>query len=443
MEEIEKVTAPWVGQAQELLTVLTADILRVLTIQQALVIVGALFLAILVNSRARVLIEHLSAKNEAPVWRRVVRTASSISMPIAWVTGLWLSLLVMGGLYQPTALIRLVASLINAWVVIRIASTLIPSAFWSNVFAWIAWAIAALNAMGKLDQFIRWMDSMRFAGGGVNISLWGIVQGIIITGLLIFGAMVLSRFVQNRLENAKALNPSMRMLTTKLTKIAFLAIAVVFGMQAVGIDLTAFAVFSGALGLGVGLGMQRTVSNLVAGFTMLADRSIKPGDVIEITTGSGPTYGEVKSLGARYVSVLSRSGTETLIPNEILIANPVTNWSFTTRMVRRGIPVGVAYSTDVELAQQLCIEAALTCERVLKDPPVACQISGFGASSVDFDLRFWIADPEVGVANVESDVYLAVWKSFRANGIEIPFPQQDLHLRSVDPSIKMSRMVAE
>jgi small-conductance mechanosensitive channel len=277
----------------------------------------------------------------------------------------------------------------------------------------------------------------------VNISLWGIVQGIIITGLLIFGAMVLSRFVQNRLENAKALNPSMRMLTTKLTKIAFLAIAVVFGMQAVGIDLTAFAVFSGALGLGVGLGMQRTVSNLVAGFTMLADRSIKPGDVIEITTGSGPTYGEVKSLGARYVSVLSRSGTETLIPNEILIANPVTNWSFTTRMVRRGIPVGVAYSTDVELAQQLCIEAAMTCERVLKDPPVACQISGFGASSVDFDLRFWIADPEVGVANVESDVYLAVWKSFRANGIEIPFPQQDLHLRSVDPSIKMSRMVAE
>jgi len=362
-------------------------------------------------------------------------------MPIAWTAGLWLTLLVVGGFSHQTALIRLAASLINAWVVIRIASTAIPSAFWSNVFAWFAWTIAALNAIGKLNALIQWMDGVRFTGGGLNISLWGVFQGVVITGFLITGALALSRFVQNRLEKSNALNPSMRVLTTKITRILFFTIAVIFGMQAVGIDLTAFAVFSGALGLGVGLGMQRTVSNLVAGFTMLADRSIKPGDVIEITTGAGPTYGEVKTLGARYVSVLSRAGTETLIPNEILIASPVTNWSFSSRRIRRSVMVGVSYTTDVEKAQALCIKAAGKVPRVLKAPPPVCLINGFGDSSVNLDLRFWIDDPESGVATVESDVFLQVWKEFQANKIEIPFPQRDLHIRSADPSAEVPQLV--
>jgi small-conductance mechanosensitive channel len=176
--------------------------------------------------------------------------------------------------------------------------------------------------------------------------------------------------------------------------------------------------------------MQRTVANLVAGFTMLADRSIKPGDVIEIMTGDGPTYGEVKTLAARYVSVRTRSGTETLIPNELLISNPVTNWTFTDKRVRRSIAVGVAYSTDVERAQALCVEAALACKRVLKVPKPICLIRGFGESSVDLEVRFWISDPEDGVANIGSDVFLEVWRAFRAHGIEIPYPQRDLHIKS-------------
>jgi small-conductance mechanosensitive channel len=213
-----------------------------------------------------------------------------------------------------------------------------------------------------------------------------------------------------------------------------MVLAVLVGMQVVGIDLTAFAFFSGALGLGVGLGMQRTVANLVAGFSMLADRSIKPGDVIEIQTGEGPTYGVVKSLAARYVSVRTRSGTETLIPNEILISNPVTNWSFSDRKVRRAIAIGISYHADVELAQKLAIDAALDTERVLARPAPLCLIRGFGESSVDLELRFWLSDPEEGVANVSSAIFLNVWKRFQAQGIEIPFPQREITLKRAAPT---------
>ena len=430
MEEIEKSVSPLLAFLESTFDHLGKDLLALLSVSQAVGVAIALAFAIVINRRVRKLISRLATNTTNRVWQRLIRTASSISLPIVWVLGLWIALFVLGTFGEPTALIRLVASLINAFVVIRIASTLIPSAVFANIFAWFAWSVAALNALGLLDRFIRWMDSVRFAGGNIQISLWGIVQGLLVTGILLWGAVLLSKVIQSRLERSSALNPSMRVLTIKILRIALFAFAVIFGMQAVGIDLTAFAVFSGALGLGVGLGMQRTVSNLVAGFTMLADRSIKPGDVIEIETGDGPTYGEVKSLGARYVSVLTRSGTETLIPNEILISNPVTNWSFSNRMVRRGLVVGVSYNTDVELAQKLCIQAALNCARVLKSEKPICLLKRFGDSSVDLEVRFWIGDPELGVANVESDVLLEVWKLFRANNIEIPFPQRDLHIRS-------------
>ena len=194
------------------------------------------------------------------------------------------------------------------------------------------------------------MHAQKFSTDTVSISIWDVVQGVIVTAMFVWLAMVISGFFQRKLERRGALNPSMRVLTSKIIRIVMVAIAIGFGVRAVGVDLRAFAVFSGALGIGVGLGLQRTVGNLVAGFTMLADRSIKPGDVIEITTGDGPTFGEVRTLGARYVSVKTRAGTETLIPNEILISNPVTNWSFSDRFVRRDLMIGVAYETDVEAA---------------------------------------------------------------------------------------------
>lgn len=430
MEELEKSLSPALAFLETIGQQAWGSAANALSIPQAVALSVTLLLAVACHAWVKRVISSFGERFDGVVWRRVIRTARSISLPIAWLVGLWIALLVLNGFGEQTALIRLFASLLNAWVVIRIASTLIPSATVSNVFAWVAWTIAALNAVGLLDPFIAWMDGIRLDNSSISISMWGIVQGLIITGLLLWFAYALSGFVQSRLEKSASLNPSMRVLTSKLLRILFVALAIVFGMQSVGVDLTAFAVFSGALGLGVGLGMQRTVGNLVSGFTMLADRSIKPGDVIEIETGEGPTRGEVKTLGARYVSVKTRAGTETLIPNELLISSPVTNWTFSDKRVRRGIAIGVSYDTDVEMAQALCIEAALNVGRVLKSPKPVCLVRGFGDSSVDLDLRFWIADPEDGIANISSDVFLQVWKLFKANNIEIPFPQRDLHFRS-------------
>ena len=430
MEQIEKAVSPSLGYMQEMFLAVWNGAIELISLPQIIAVGVAVFFGLMLHTRVRAGLVTLQGKVNLPLWHRFLKTAFSISLPIACVLFLWLSLAVLGAFDQTTALVRLCASLLNAWIVIRIVSTLIPNSSLSGVFAWAAWGVAALNAFGQLDSTITWLDGVRLDNKSINISLWEVMQGALVTALLLWLAYSVSGFVQTRLEKSASLNPSMRVLTSKLLRIALIAIAIVLGMQSVGIDLTAFAVFSGALGLGVGLGMQRTVSNLVAGFTMLADRSIKPGDVIEIETGDGPTRGEVKTLGARYVSVKTRSGTETLIPNELLISNPVTNWTFTDKRVRRGIPIGVSYKTDVEMAQKLCVEAALRCGRVLKDPKPVCLLTGFGASSVDLDLRFWMTDPADGIANISSDVFLEVWKLFREHDIEIPFPQQDLHIRS-------------
>lgn len=435
MEEITKSISPVVVQAQEFWHLLVNGILGGLSIAQVIAIAVTLLVAVVFHRWVRDLLQSIETRLDGLRWRRLFKTARVISLPIAWVIGLWVSLGVLSALGQVTGLVRLVASLLNAWVFIRIVAAAIPNASLSNAFAWFAWTVAALNATAQLDPLIRWMQGQKFSTETVSVSIWDVVQGMLVTALFIWLAIVISGFFQRRLDRSGALNPSMRVLTAKIIRIVLVAIAIAFGVRAVGVDLRAFAVFSGALGIGVGLGLQRTVGNLVAGFTMLADRSIKPGDVIEITTGDGPTFGEVRTLGARYVSVKTRAGTETLIPNEILISNPVTNWSFSDRFVRRDLMIGVAYSTDVEVAQALCIAAARKAPRVLQEPAPACLIKGFGDSSVDFQLRFWITDPEAGVANVESDVYLEVWKAFREHNIEIPFPQRDLHIRTGLPAI--------
>ena len=407
---------------------------RLFTPYQFIAVFVALGLALALRRLVRRAIILIEARAEGRMTKRALATAASISLPIGWVIGLWVSLGALSALAEPTAMVRLFASLINAWVMIRILTTLLPSASAANLVSWTIWSFAALNAVGLLDPAIRWLDGIKFSSDDIRISLWTAIQGVISSSALLWVAYHSSGFISRRLERSTTLSPTMRVLMSKLMGIVLMVLAVLVGMQVVGIDLTAFAFFSGALGLGVGLGMQRTVANLVAGFSMLADRSIKPGDVIEIQTGEGPTYGVVKSLAARYVSVRTRSGTETLIPNEILISNPVTNWSFSDRKVRRAIPIGISYHADVELAQKLAIEAALATERVLARPAPLCLIRGFGESSVDLELRFWLSDPEEGVANVSSAIFLNVWKRFQAQGIEIPFPQRKITLKRAAPT---------
>jgi small-conductance mechanosensitive channel len=196
--------------------------------------------------------------------------------------------------------------------------------------------------------------------------------------------------------------------------------------------LTAFAVFGGALGVGIGFGLQKIISNFVSGIILLMDSSIKPGDTI----GIAGTYGWIQSLGARYVSVITPDGIEHLIPNEDLIVNQVENWSFSGKRVRLKVPVGISYNSDVRKAMALCVESTEKPERILKNPRPTCQLLEFGDNSVNLEIRFWIRDPQNGVANVKTAVLLGVWDRFHEHGINIPFPQRDLHIRSVAPEAR-------
>ena len=223
------------------------------------------------------------------------------------------------------------------------------------------------------------------------------------------------------------LTPAAQILLYRLGSIFLFSACVVIVLHYLGIDLTVFALFSGALGLGLGFGLQKIFANLVSGFILLADKSIKPGDVIQL----GDKYGWINFLGSRYVSVVTRDGTEHLIPNENLITGEVINWSYSQNLVRLKVPVGVAYGSDLEKARELMLAAAADTLRVLKDPKPACLLTGFGDNAVNLELRVWINDPQNGIASVKSDLFWGIWQRFQDHGIEMPYPQRDVHLKSI------------
>ena len=321
---------------------------------------------------------------------------------------------------------RTVASLVTAWVVIRLASRVIRNEVVAGFVAWFVWGMAALVALGLFDAAVGLLDGLALHLGDVRVSLLMVVQGALALAVLLWASVFVSGPLERRLDRATSLSPSVRVLTGKLVKFVLAAVAVLLVIHSLGIDLTALAVFSGALGLGVGIGLQKVIANLVSGITLLMDKSIKPNDVIAVNG----TYGWVVSLGARYVSVRTRDGTEHLIPNEELLTQRVENWSHSDRVVRLKVPIGISYRSDPRRAIEVCRQAASDVERVLADPPPQCLVMGFGDSSVDLELRIWIDDPQAGRANVINDVLLNVWDGFHAHGIEIPYPQRDLHLKS-------------
>jgi small-conductance mechanosensitive channel len=262
--------------------------------------------------------------------------------------------------------------------------------------------------------------------GNFRLSMLLVLKGAITLAALIWTANTVARLVEHRLDRLSMLAPAMRVLAGKLTRLVLGVLAVVLALGSIGIDLTAFAVFSGAIGVGVGFGLQKVVSNLVSGVILLLDRSIKPGDVIELDG----TYGFVNALNARYAAVTTRDGKEFLIPNEDLITQRVTNWSYSNDLIRMHVKVGISYQSDPHSAIGLALEAAREVARVLAEPPPNCLLVNFGDSTIDLELRFWISDPVNGTANVRSAVMLRIWDLYQANGIELPNPQRDITLRN-------------
>ncbi|NVE94673.1 mechanosensitive ion channel family protein [Altererythrobacter lutimaris] len=279
-------------------------------------------------------------------------------------------------------------------------------------------------------SLIETLDSWAIVIGGSRISVWDGLVAISVLLLVIVGAWLITKVIGAGIKRATKLDGTQQLLVSKISTIIVWAIAFLIGIDILGIDLTALAVFSGAFGLAIGFGLQKTFGNLISGILLLLDKSIKPGDVISVTDQAGnESVGQIRKIGIRAISVITRDRTEHLIPNENLMINQVVNWSYSSRDVRVKAPVGVSYGSDLKLVEKLLYEAAGECPRVLKTPPPRVNLMGFGDSSVDFDLRFWIDDPEEGLANIRSDVYMRIWELFQQNDIEIPFPQRDLNLR--------------
>ncbi len=368
-----------------------------------------------------------------PLMRRVTEAARGISLTLPWLFMQWLILVIAAAASLPYQVLEIVASLLSAWVIIRLVSQMVRDPLLSRMIAWIAWSVAALNIVGLLLPTIEILDSVAVTLGGIRVSPYTVVKSTLALGVLLWAAFATSTMFEARIRSSTALSPSLQVLTSKALKIVLVSLAVVIAVRSVGIDLTALAVFGGAIGLGIGFGMQKIIANLVAGLILLLDKSIKPGDVIVVEN----TYGWVNTLGGRYVSVITRDGTEHLIPNETLITNRVENWTHSNNRVRLKVPVGVHYKSDVHQAIALCIEAASQTPRVLAIPAPACLIKGFGTDSVDLEIRFWIEDAANGISNVRSDILLKVWDSFLEHGIEIPYPQRDLHLRSPESLLQL------
>lgn len=321
-------------------------------------------------------------------------------------------------------IVALAATIGTAWVVIGLLTRMIRNRFLRRIVTWGAWIYVTLLYLGFLDSFTEFLDSLAVTFGSFRLSALTVIKALIVTGVLLTAARLLTTGIGNRIRRNEDISPSVQVLVVKLMQVIAYGTAFFVGLKAVGFDLTGLAVLSGAIGVGLGFGLQKVVSNLVSGVIILLDKSIKPGDVISL----GDTFGWIEALGARYVSVVTRDGKEYLIPNEDLITGQVVNWSHSNEFVRIDLKFGTSYDDDPHKVRQLAIDAALSTGRVLKDRPAVCHITGFGDSSVDYVLRFWITDPSQGLTNVRGNVYLALWDTFKANGIAIPFPQREVRV---------------
>jgi small-conductance mechanosensitive channel len=315
----------------------------------------------------------------------------------------------------------------GAWLLISVVSQAIRSRVVRRLFRIAAWTYVAARILAVTDDIALILDSVGFTVGQLRLSVLGVLHGALFLGALLWMSLAAGNFLQRRLQGVDELTPSLRVLLGKIGRIALLLFAALIAMQGLGIDLTALTVLSGAVGVGVGFGLQKVVSNFISGIIILMDQSIKPGDTITL----GETFGWIRELRARFVSVITRDGREYLIPNEDFITREVINWSFSDRFVRLDVPFGVSYDSDPHEVSRLAIEAAASVERVdsSRYAPV-CWMTGFGDSSLDFLLRFWIDDPQKGLTNIRGKVLLALWDTFQEHGIAIPYPHREVLMKT-------------
>lgn len=356
------------------------------------------------------------------------KTVYGLIFPLIWFIMQWVTIFIYSEYDKSVLILRPIASLLTAWIVIHIMASFVQQTMMFRVVSISAWIVAALDITGFLDPIRHGLEKVRLHVGHLELSLLAFVQGLLAIIFLLWLAVSLSRYLENKIQKDPRLEPSAKVLFSKVVKIALYVMAFFWGISIMGIDISALAFMGGAIGVGIGFGLQKVVSNFICGIILLLDKSIKPGDVVALSNGE--TYGYVNRLNARYVSVRTRSGKEHLIPNEDFVTKKVENWSYSDKAVRLKIKVGVGYDSDIHLVKKVLAEATLNVDRVLADPEPGIRLIDFGDSSIIFELRVWISDPEKGIMNVRSNLLTKIWDLFKENGITLPFPQRDLHIRS-------------
>jgi len=306
---------------------------------------------------------------------------------------------------------------------------------WETRLTLIIWLVIAFQLVGWFNAIERSLDAIDLLPGKAQFSLWSLLKGLVVVTCFVLIMSVIARAIERRVMRLDNVALSTRIGISKFTYFFLVSLGSLLGINAAGVDLTALTVLTGAIGLGLGFGLQAIASNFVSGFVLLLDKSIKPGDVISFTGIAGTStenFGWVQELRGRYVVVRDRDGVETLVPNQNLITSPVINWSYSDRKVRLKLPVRISYRDDPERALDLLLRAIEGHRRVLHEPPPVTRLMQFSDVGMDLELRFWIADPENGVNNVRSDVNRAIWRLFRESGITIPVAQHEVRMLAAD-----------
>jgi small-conductance mechanosensitive channel len=313
-------------------------------------------------------------------------------------------------------LIAVAVKLATAWIVIAFTAKLIRNQFVYRVVVTSAWTLAALSILGLLEPVSSFLDSVSINLGGLRLTPLLLLKTSVLLLIALWAASSAGDFVDKRVKRSADLTPSLQVLIGKIIRLVLLALAVMIVLSSVGIDISALALFSGAVGVGVGLGLQKIVSNLVSGIILLADKSIKPGDVIS----TGDNFGWIVTMGARYTSVCTHDGREVLIPNEELVTQRVVNWSYSKNDIRLDVNFSTEMAGDPHRIQRVALETVAAVPRIMKSPAAECHFTGFSGKTFDFSLRFWINDPIEGATNVKSAVLFGLWDAFQREGIKIP-----------------------
>ncbi len=388
--------------------------------------------------RFRSYVASLNLKEARKIGYTMINGVPKMIFPFISVIALFICVLITSALEFEHHLIMISVSLLLAKLIAIFATSFINSKAIARWVSMIIWGIAALHIMGWYETTVDLLSGVNFSLGQGKVSLFTIIKGSFYFMIFLWAAKILSGALEKKIKSIEELTPSLKVLFSKILKSILIFFAILFGLDSVGVDLSSFAIFGGAIGVGIGFGLQKVVSNFISGIILLLDRSIKPGDVIAVNIDGISTFGWVNTLGARYVSIIRRDGKEHLIPNELLITEKVENWSFSNNDIRLSINIGVSYNSDLRKVLNLCLEAAEEEPRVKAFPEPVVRVIGFGDSSVDIEIRGWINDPVNGIGNIRSDVLLSVWDKFQENNIEIPFPQRDLNIKSIsDEVLKM------